>query len=677
MQHVFRRLSWFGSALAALALAPACDDTVGSVPAGDVTHTNDLAGEASVPDTAPPLDTEPAETTPETTPAYAFCEGTTHFDWDPTEAATKLAAVPDDALTRDDATSLTGLRVHLGEAPAWLAAEPDPFKPLWRQLDQLDGWGTSAGVLLHFDASVGAVPSGATASVSADDLRFYDLSQDPPERVAFEAEVIDDGATIILWPMRPLREKALHAVVMTTAHLAADGACVSPSPALRALLANDPTAAPAVRRLASRVQTLLAKTGLAPDAVSALTVFTTQAITEITLSNRADIAARSFAWKTTPSCAVQSGLRKCHGTFMAFDYRNEGYLGDPKAPTPYELPVRVWLPSTAPLTAMAPVLVFGHGLGGNADDAESIAHIVGPLGFATVALPAPRHGDHPTARHEPNADFLDLLGIDVGAFTINGFAFRENVRQAAFDKLQTLALLREHADVDGDGTADLDLDRTAYWGISLGGIMGTDFAALSRDVRVAVLSVPGARVLSIITDAPNFSTFKDIFAGIGGSDGSVSWMAVVGQTLVDAGDPVNWAPHILRDRIDDRAPPHLLMQMVIDDSTVPNIATRSLVRAVAIAPQVPPVIRAIEPLAASGAAPIHTNVGGTITAGLFEFDRVSSSPGGTPRVATHSGVFGGLEAVGQVEHFFATWIASPTAPEIIDPYATYGTPPLP
>ena len=677
MQHTFRRSSWFGPSLAALLVTSACDNDVGSVPAGDTSHADDLASDTTVADSAPPPDTTPVETLPETPTVYAFCEGTTHFAWDPTAAATKLAAFPDDAVTRDDATSLTGLRVDLGAAPAWLATEPEPFKPLWRQLDQLDGFGTSAGVILHFDRPVGPVPSGAAASVSADDLRFYDLSQDPPERVAFESEVIDDGTTIILWPMRPLREKALHAVVMTTAHLAADGACVSPSAPLRALLANDATAAPEVRRLASRVQSLLAKTGLASDAVSALSVFTTQAITEITLSNRADIAARSFDWKTAPTCAPESSQRKCHGTFMAFDYRNEGYLGDPKAPTPYELPLRVWLPSTAPLATAAPVLVFGHGLGGKADDAASIARIVGPLGFATVALPAPRHGDHPTARHEPNADFLDLLGIDVAAFTIHGFTFRENVRQAVFDKLQAIALLRTHADVDGDGQADLDLDRTVYWGISLGGIMGTDLAALSRDVRLAVLSVPGARVLSIITDAPNFSTFKDILAGIGGGDGAVAWMAVVGQTLVDAGDPVNWAPHILRDRIDDRDPPHLLMQMVIDDSTVPNVATRSLARAVAIAPQVPPIIRPIEPLAASGTAPIQTNVNGTITAGLFEFDRVSSSPGGSPRVATHSGVFSGIEAVGQVEHFLTTWLATPSAPTSIDPYATNGTPPLP
>ena len=45
------------------------------------------------------------------------------------------------------------------------AAESDTFRPVWRQLEDLDGWGTSAGVVLRFDAPIGEVPSGASVSV--------------------------------------------------------------------------------------------------------------------------------------------------------------------------------------------------------------------------------------------------------------------------------------------------------------------------------------------------------------------------------------------------------------------------------------------------------------------------------------------------------------------------------
>jgi len=597
-----------------------------------------------------------------------FCQGTTHFVWDPSGAT--LGAFPDDLYTRDDPASLTGLRVSLGE-PAWLAAEAAQVQPLWRQADELDGFGTSAAVTLRADGPLGDLPTGSVDSVASETIRFYDLGDAEPTRVAFETEVFEGGRAANLWPMRPLREKTLHAVVILKDHTAADGHCLAPSDALRSLLAAD-SDDPKVKRLYDRAATFFARTGIAREDISALTLFTTQAITEVTLAERADIRARAYDWKTVPTCTTGSKTKACKGTFDAYDYRNEGYLGDAHAPSSYTLPVRVWLPKTH--TGPVPVVVFGHGLGGDANDGASIASFLVDLGIATVALPAPRHGDHPTARHDdPNAFFLDLLGIDLQAFTIDGFVFRENVRQACFDKLQMMQLLAAHSDVDGDGQPDLDMDHVAYWGISLGGIMGSDFSAQSDRIGASILSIPGARVLSILTDAAQFGSFKSILESVATEDGVIR-LAPLGQALVDAGDPVNWAPHVVDQRIDERAPPDVLVQMVIDDEVVPNIATRSLVRALADIPQVPPIIRSIDLLSSSSAPPLAANLDGDVTVGLFQFDRVSDEPGGTPVKAEHGNVFSGIEALEQVHHFLATWLTG--SPEIIDPYTTFGTPAL-
>ena len=94
--------------------------------------------------------------------------------------------------------------------------------------------------------------------------------------------------------------------------------------------------------------------------------------------------------------------------------------------------------------------------------------------------------------------------------------FRENVRQAAFDKLQVMQLVRAEPDIDGDGSIDLDTSRVAYWGISLGGILGPNFVAMEGDIGAAIFSIAGARVISIIAEGADFKQLFDILAQLSG-----------------------------------------------------------------------------------------------------------------------------------------------------------------
>jgi hypothetical protein len=672
--------------LAALALAcVACDDApnadaADTGPGGGTDSNSDTAQNSpDTADTAGPTDTaNMADTGPsaDTAAPPVFCEGTTRFDWDPTAGQT-LAVFPDDALTRDDPSTLTGLRVDIGE-PQWLSNEPTLFQPLWRQTSDLDGFGTSAGIVLRFSAPVAAPPDSAAASLTSDAIALWDLGalgdpQAKATRVAYEAQVLDEGATLLLWPIRPLREQTLHAVVVAN-HPDANGGCIAPSAPLRALLSGADTD-PASARLASRFAHLRALVPLAPGEISALSLFTTQAITPVTLEQRDDIRATTYDWAAPPTCSTTQRARVCSGTFEAKDYRREGYLGTPTPPSTYRLPVHLWLPKDTSLTA--PVMVFGHGLGGDSDQARIVALTNAENGIATVALSAPRHGDHPTARSDdPNAFATDLFGIDLDNFTIDGFVFRENLRQAAFDKLQALALLRSHPDLDGDGTPDLDLDRIAYWGVSLGGIMGPDFTALSGEIDAAIYSIAGARMLSIATESRAFGSMMDLIAELAGGRDALLQRAAIAQCLLDAGDPVNWAAQLGDDRAAGRPTPHTLVQMVIGDAIVPNAATRVLARALEL-PLVPTVIAPIDPLRTEAAAPVHHNFG-AVTAGLFQFDRASKTPGGAPFAATHTGVYDGIEAIDQVRTFLEGWLQTADhVPWIVDPYFENGTPPLP
>lgn len=640
----------------ALAVAACGDDGAGA--AGDAAGADTAGGDATA-------DTAVGE-------PLAFCEGATTFAYDPL-GNDVLVGFPDDAWTVAG-ESATGLRVSL-EHMAWLDSLPDLLRAPADDLAALDGWGTSAGVVLHFSAPVSAVPSGEAASLASDAVMLVALDGEVAERVPFEAQALDDGTTIVLWPMRPLAPKARYGVVVTTALTAADGGCVSPSPTLRGLLAGAPEDA-RLASLAPRYAELLAKTGLRADEVSAALVYTTQSVGDASRAAAADIATRTYAWSVAPTCTTTSAWRFCKGAFTAWDYRHEGFLGDPITPVSYEIPVWIWLPPKSAGGGPYPTIIYGHGIGSRAAEGEFVAQSAAPLGFATVAISTLRHGDHPTARQGvANADVLDLFGLDLGSFSLKGLVFRENLRQAALDKLQLVALLRDAPDVTGDGAADLDGDRLAYYGISLGGIMGSDFLALGTHVGAAVLAVAGGRLVQVITEGSSFAPVKDLLTGILDDPEGVERLAPIIQTLIDGGDPVSYAPHVLADRFAG-APPHVLQQMVIGDETVPNVTNRSLARALGVT-LVPPVFQEVGLIDVAASAPVRGNRdGGAVTAALFQYDRQSYTPGGTPQVATHAGIFGGIESEEQTFGFFSSYFAG-EVPLVTDPYADLGTPPLP
>jgi len=180
-------------ALIAAALAPwsaACDSSAGA-------GASDTIGAA---DTAIPEDTA-ADTT---TRPQAFCDGATAALYDPV-AGTDLTVFPDDCWTRE-ADSFTGLRVDIDESTPWIAEQAAFLQPIFLQRGELDGFGTSAGVLLRFSAPLGDVPNGEAASLASDAVMLVALDGDTAVKVPFEAELV------------------------TTALKAADGGGLAPSP---------------------------------------------------------------------------------------------------------------------------------------------------------------------------------------------------------------------------------------------------------------------------------------------------------------------------------------------------------------------------------------------------------------------------------------------------------------
>ena len=599
----------------------------------------------------------------------AWCDGKTSYIYDPV-AGKALETFPDDYFTQPDAGSATGLRLRVdSDLAPWIAAIPGSYRNVFEALSTLDGWGTTAGIILRFSGPLGALPSGEKDSVTLGGLRLYDL--DEHRRVPFEVEVTDEGTTAILWPMVPLVPKHRHGVVMTTSARAAGGDCIAPSSALRSLLdgsATDARLAP----LVPRYEALLAEAALKPDEVSAATVFTTQSISETSEAVATDVAARTYSWSKPATCTTEAAFRRCEARFLAWDYRKDDVVRDDGKPVAsYEIPVRLWLPLTG---GPFPTLIFGHGLGGDKDQGTPLAEAAAPLGFATVAIDAVAHGEHPAgATGEKLLDVMKFFGVDIATQRLLPLVLRDNWRQSTYDKLQLVRLLRQAPDIDGDGTADLDPSHLAYFGVSLGGIMGSELLALGSDVGAAILSVPGGRVSTIIRDAAQFEIVIVAMKPEGVTDGDVARFFPVLQTLVERGDAANYAPHVLGSPLPGGAATHpqLLVDVVIGDDTVPPGCNRSLVRALGV-PHLSPVLEPVGIVSMAGAAPLSGNLdGGKTTAGLFQYDRITDE--GKVVAATHSDVARSPEAILQTTHFLETWLKTGVA-EILDPYAVLGTP---
>jgi len=376
-------------------------------------------------------------------------------------------------------------------------------------------------------------------------------------------------------------------------------------------------------------------------------VFPTMPATDDSCQVAADVATRDYTFDGTATCTTEADFIQCETQFVATDYRaaDAVLVRNPGEPivrgASYTIPVTVWLPLTG--TAPYPTLVYGHGLGGDRHQGARLAQFAAPVGFATVAIPAVQHGEHPSV---PAGADTSTLNTALRFFTIGDLMrralkpleLRDNWRQSTWDKLQLTRLLQSSPDVDGDGMADLDGDSLTYLGVSLGGVMGSELLALTDAYGAGVLVVPGGRVSAIIGESDAFGSLVALLRPRGVSAGDVERFFPVLQTILDAGDAATFGPHILEQRFAADRIPSVLLGVVLDDNTVPNVSNYTLARAIGVQ-IVPPLLRAAPGLMVGPPPPWSGNVAdGSATAGLLQFDVVRDDPMSAVQMATHSNV---------------------------------------
>jgi hypothetical protein len=133
---------------------------------------------------------------------------------------------------------------------------------------------------------------------------------------------------------------------------------------------------------------------------------------------------------------------------------------------------------------------------------------------------------------------------------------------------------------DGSGILPGDDTEMGYWGISLGGIMGTYIAGLTPDVNAFALDVPGANFSCMLQRANPFRSFDALLNGIGLTDPMLQALGIgLVHELWASVDPVAVAGHVTDDRLPGAGGPHRVLYLPAWlDQQVSNTCTEIVAR---------------------------------------------------------------------------------------------------
>ncbi len=282
-----------------------------------------------------------------------------------------------------------------------------------------------------------------------------------------------------------------------------------------------------------------------------------------------------WSW-AKPADAIEAVI---YGTYPSHDLRESGvwreeWVQNPAAAPAVPLRVTVVVPKGLKPAGGWPFVIGGHGINNRnstmTTHADSFCVELGQLfakaGIACAGIDAPSHGHRGSA-----FDFFEIENLAKA---------RENFRQMAVDQMQLIRALPSF-DVDGDGAGDFSTE-AAYFGNSLGSIMGANVSAADPRIKTSVLNVPGGGLSNILTG----TEIRDrigllIVAKTGITFQSPEYFALfpffraIAQVIIDPGDPVNVGRMLGADKA-------LLAQEGIGDITIPNFTTEELSAAMAL-----------------------------------------------------------------------------------------------
>lgn len=293
--------------------------------------------------------------------------------------------------------------------------------------------------------------------------------------------------------------------------------------------------------------------------------------------------------------------------------------------SPRKLTFTMTIPRRANENEPLKVVIFGHGLMADRRFVMSVADALASEGIAGIAVDFPFHGERsacgwsgPNCLVNPfnlqsnqicppscrggtmcaeDGRCVDSAGAGnelanwplVNYPTASGGAFVQvdnlpGTRDNIYQGVTELAALRRSL-LEGDWKSAIGYDvnpKIGYVGQSLGGIMGTLFAAAEPKIERVVLNVPGGDLVELFRNSQVFGAHIDWFVAQRevepGSTEHEQFMNVA-RWLVDRVDPQNFAPYVMDRNIEtglELQERKALMQMARFDLIIPNENTRLL-----------------------------------------------------------------------------------------------------
>jgi hypothetical protein len=255
--------------------------------------------------------------------------------------------------------------------------------------------------------------------------------------------------------------------------------------------------------------------------------------------------------------------------------------GDPAWTTLTNAPFGLAIPCSAS-SAPLPTLVIGHGLFGNGpsvvDDLASFP------GFAFVAAATNWSGlSSPDVGPSLLSSFIVRVISDVDQFA----ALPDRLRQGQLNTLVLARMLKRGlfnadpaAQIGGHGPID-PAAPTYYFGASLGGIMGTMFAALTPDVLRLNVDVPAINFSMLLQRATPFIQFQTLLFFVNPDPTEQAIGHGLNQELWVRGEPSGYATHVTgrpRSPLPGVNRKKMLVTAALLDQQVSNLGSHLLAR---------------------------------------------------------------------------------------------------
>lgn len=461
---------------------------------------------------------------------------------------------PSNTFTIADESTATGLRVQLDVTPI----NPNDAGDV--RMSEADGFSRVSSLAVLFEGTLDPASFGGPRGGV---VRLFVATPDSPhygEEVPLRIETYADPprvsaprCTLIADPLAVLEPETDYVAVVTDGLRAATGPTPSADPMTQVALGLTPPRSPDEARLAgyyAPVLALLEDVGVAPAHVVRAWDFTTRSIANATtpletMVNAAiaavDAGSVHVEWDVvehrTPGGPVASILEgRLVGLPVWLDANGALVTDANGVPTPQgtgAAPFRIVVPSG---TGDYRAVLYGHGAGGNfhdpAFDDTLAGHNVAKVGVQFAGW--------------TDTDLVITLSRLVNLLDGAHRAFSPLMQSAAhasaigramdgvIDEALSAAML--------DGMPNPNVGRHVDWsqptwvGGSLGGTMGLVVAALSDDIRVGVLNVPGAAWSHWVFQSQIFQTFLSGLASRNGGPANVTLMIAIAQTIFDPAD---------------------------------------------------------------------------------------------------------------------------------------------